>query len=61
MQKCPYIEVIRGRWNKIKKQDSLQVDKITEINEEKKNSYNCFLKKNKKQYSYIEEWSPIYQ
>ena len=47
MQKCPYIEVIRGRWNKIKKQESLQVDKITEINEEKKNPNNCFLKKKK--------------
>ena len=60
MQKFPYIEVIRGRWNKIKKQDSLQVDKITEINEEKKDPTNCFLNK-KKQYSYIKEWSPIYQ
>ena len=45
MQKFPYIEVIRGRWNKIKKQDSLQVDKITEINEEKKDPTNCFLNK----------------
>ena len=32
MWKFNYMEVITGKWNKEKKQDSLQVDKVTVIN-----------------------------
>ena len=45
MWKFPYRQLISGKSNKEKKQDSLQVDKVTVVNEKKKTQdhYNCFL------------------
>ena len=36
MWKFPYRQLISGKSNKEKKQDSLQVDKVTVVNEKKK-------------------------
>lgn len=46
----PYMQVISGKWNKDKKQGSLQVVKVTVVNEKTQDHYNCCLN-TMKQYS----------
>ena len=44
------MQVISGKWNKDKKQGSLQVVKVTVVNEKMQDHYNCCLN-TMKQYS----------